>query len=290
MTFPVRRRAGWAAVPLLSFGVSLGMMPTGERAGVSPPSGPQVPREVSCVRTSGPVRVDGRADEDAWRDAVWTEAFVDIRGDTVARPPLATRARLLWDDQYLYVHADMEEPHIWATLTEHDDIVWQENDFEVFLDPDGNGLDYFEVEVNALGVVLDLFMEEPYWMGGSAELGWDSPGLQVGVGLSGTLNDPSDRDAGWSVEMAIPWADLTRQSSEAPGAPPVEGDVWRVNFSRVTWPLEVRDGGYAKANEAAAPETHPESNWVWSPQGVIDMHRPERWGRLRFVGPREGTR
>lgn len=290
MTVRVRRRAAWAAGPLLSVGVSLGMTPTVEGVETSPTSGPQAPRELSCVRASGPVHVDGRADEDAWRDAVWTEPFVDIRGDSVARPPLATRARLLWDDQYLYVHADMEEPHIWATLSEHDDIVWQENDFEVFLDPDGNGLDYFEVEVNALGVVLDLFMGQPYWMGGRAQLGWDSPGLRVGVDLRGTLNDPSDRDAGWSVELAIPWADLSVPDSETPGAPPAEGDVWRVNFSRVTWPLEVRDGRYAKAEEGTADEAHPESNWVWSPQGVIDMHRPERWGRVRFVGLRGEVR
>jgi hypothetical protein len=26
----------------------------------------------------------------------------------------------------------------------------------------------------------------------------------------------------------------------------------------------------------------PEDNWIWSPQGVIDMHRPERWGFVQF--------
>ena len=59
--------------------------------------------------------------------------------------------------------------------------------------------------------------------------------------------------------------------------PPEPGTVWRVNFSRVQWKLDVVDGRYEKA-----PDT-PEDNWVWSPQGVINMHQPEHWGYVRFV-------
>jgi hypothetical protein len=53
--------------------------------------------------------------------------------------------------------------------------------------------------------------------------------------------------------------------------------VWRVNFSRVQWQLEVVDGAYAKV-----PDT-PENNWVWSPQGLIAMHYPEMWGEVLFA-------
>ena len=58
--------------------------------------------------------------------------------------------------------------------------------------------------------------------------------------------------------------------------PPADGDQWRINFSRVEWQHEVIDGVYRRV-----PDT-PEDNWVWSPTGVIDMHRPERWGVLQF--------
>jgi hypothetical protein len=27
-----------------------------------------------------------------------------------------------------------------------------------------------------------------------------------------------------------------------------------------------------------------EDNWVWSPQGLINMHVPERWGWVEFAG------
>jgi hypothetical protein len=49
-----------------------------------------------------------------------------------------------------------------------------------------------------------------------------------------------------------------------------------MGFSRVEWQISISDGKYTKV-----PNT-PESNWVWSPQGVIDMHRPERWGYVQF--------
>ena len=43
------------------------------------------------------------------------------------------------------------------------------------------------------------------------------------------------------------------------------------------------DGKYVKV------KGRPEHNWVWSPQGVIDMHRPERWGYLQFSTGNPGT-
>ena len=268
-----RRRRAWLVLPLIGLALA---------GGATPEPGSQALPEIACARASGPILADGVADEAAWNEAPWTDAFVDIRGDPALAPPLSTRAKVLWDDAHLYVFADMEEHHLWATQTERDDTIWHENDFEVFLDPDGDGRAYYEIEVNALGTVLDLFLDEPYWRGGQGDLSWDLPGLQVGVDTRGTLNDPADLDGGWSVEMAIPWADLTAPGASTLGVPPAEGDVWRVNFSRVNWPLDVLDGAYLRA-PAGADEAHPEDNWVWSPQGVIDMHRPERWGRLRFV-------
>jgi Carbohydrate family 9 binding domain-like len=74
------------------------------------------------------------------RAAPWSEPFIDIDG--VARPRLATRAKMLWDDSFLYIAAELEEPDIWATLNARDSVIFQDNDFEVFIDPDGEGLDF----------------------------------------------------------------------------------------------------------------------------------------------------
>ena len=228
--------------------------------------------------------IDGDLGDEAWRAAPGTESFVDIRGEGWPTPRWTTRARLAWDECCLYVAAELEEPHLWATLTERDAIIYRDHDFEVFLDPDGDGLAYYELEINALGTEFDLFLDKPYRSGGSAHIDWDMEGLRTAVRLDGTLNDPSDEDRGWTVEIAIPWAALRPPDGDEPGMAPSPGDEWRVNFSRVQWPLVIEDGGYRKAREPVDWSDHPEDNWVWSPQGEIDMHIPEMWGVVRFAG------
>ena len=64
--------------------------------------------------------------------------FQDIEGDKKPRPRFRTRAKMLWDDQFFYVAAELEEPHVWATLTKHDSVIFHDNDFEIFIDPDGD--------------------------------------------------------------------------------------------------------------------------------------------------------
>ena len=243
----------------------------------------EYPRIYTVPRATAPVVVDGLPDDAAWAGVSWSGTYVDILGSMWADPQYSTRMKLLWDDEFLYVTAMLEEPHLWATLLERDAIIYHDDDFEVFLDPDGDGLAYYELEINALGTEFDLFLDKPYKDGGSADIPWDMPGLKTAVSLHGSLNDPSDLDDGWSVEIAIPWADLRPPGAGEAGQPPEVDDVWRANFSRVEWPLSVVDGRYEKTAEADDQNLHPEDNWVWSPQGEINMHIPERWGRLWFV-------
>src|SRR5262245_6880386 len=96
------------------------------------------PKGYVCPKAVGPVAVDGRPDDAAWRDVPWTDDFVDIEGDARPKPRFRTRAKMAWDDRYLYVAAELEEPHVWATLTGHDAVIFHDNDFEVFIDPDGD--------------------------------------------------------------------------------------------------------------------------------------------------------
>jgi hypothetical protein len=217
----------------------------------------------------------GDLESGAWSLAAWTSDFVDILGDDGPAPHFRTRAKMLWDEECFYIGAEMEEPHLWATYAEHDSVIFHENDFEVFIDPDGDNHCYFEYEVNALGTDWDLFLPRPYRDQGSPHNEWEAVGLRKAVTLRGTLNDPSDLDEGWTVELAFPW-DCFRFG--AYGAPrPGSGSVWRVNFSRVEWDVVPHGAGYTKV------EGRSEHNWVWSPQHVVDMHWPEHWGYVRFM-------
>src|SRR5579872_6962446 len=231
------------------------------------------PLRYTCRRAAHPIQVDGKLDDRAWRDAPWTSWFVDIQGSSQPAPRFRTRVKMLWDDDYFYVGAELEEPHLRASLTEHDSVIFHDNDFEVFLNPSGDSHNYFEFEINALNTSWDLFLPKPYRMGGKADNSWDIPGLQSAVSLNGTLNHPGDRDRSWTVEMAFPWAAF---ASRAKVERPRVGDTWRINFSRVEWRSTVVQGKYQNVPGAR------EDNWVWSPQGLINMHVPEHWGYVHF--------
>ena len=227
------------------------------------------PRHYVCYRTTEKMKIDGKLNEKAWQKAAPTESFVDISGEGFPTPVYDTKARLLWDDDYLYVSAVLEEPNIVANLTQRDTIIYHDNDFEVFLDPTGDGQCYFEIENNARGVVFDLMLDRAYRSGGNFYIQWNCPGLKLAVSHDGTLNRPNDRDRSWTVEMAIPHKAITRNFTN----PLQAGNVWRLNFSRVEW---LKKGG-------------PEENWVWTPTGEINMHAPNQWGFLQFSGKTVGN-
>ena len=234
------------------------------------------PRGYAAVRAEKPIAIDGKLDDPAWAASKWTEDFGDIQGEARPAPRFRTRAKMAWDDTYFYVAARLEEPHVWGTLTKHDSVIFQDNDFEIFIDPDGDNQQYLELEINALNTEWDLRLPKAYRDGGPALNEWEVPGLKTAVAVEGTLNDPSDQDTAWTVEWAIPWQALAEFAGRA--CPPRPNDVWRVNFSRVQWRHAITpEGKYAKI------KGFPEENWVWSPQGRVDMHRPELWGHVRFV-------
>ncbi len=178
-------------------------------------------------------------------------------------------------------------PDLWGTLTARDAIVYNDNDIEVFIDPDGDTHNYYELEVNPLGTVFDLMLIQTYRDGGPPIIAWDITGLRMGIETRGTANRAGDRDEGWTVELAFPWH-ILREA--APGKrPPNAGEQWRINFSRVEWQLDAKDGRYAKRVDPSTGKAVPSDNWVWSPQGAIDIHMPERWGYVQFSGMNSGV-
>lgn len=251
------------------------------------PQIPYSPQQYVCYRTNQPVNVDGRMDEQAWKLTPWTELFVDIEGHLKPKPYFETRAKLMWDSSYLYVAAELKETDVWGKLTERDAVIYHDNDFEVFIDPDMDAHEYYELEVNALNTVWDLLLLKPYRDGGPAVNAWDIQGLQTAVTVQGTLNDPCDTDTGWTVEIAFPWEVLKECAHRT--TPPQDGDQWKINFSRVEWRTEVKDNKYTKVIDPATGKSLPEYNWVWSPQGLIAMHYPEMWGLVQFTDAIAGS-
>lgn len=221
------------------------------------PSKPTEPLYRSGSTTS-PVVIDGKLDELSWQNAPWTGDFVPIQGDHAPGPKFRTRAKVLWDDRALYIAAEIEETDIRAEMKNRDDKLYRENAFEIFIDADGDGKDYLEIEINAINTIFDLIMTKPYRAGGRADAAFSVPGLSSAIGIDGTLNDPSDRDRAWMVELAIPFECLPK---------PKAGERWRVNFARVQHD----------------PPGGPATFFTWSPHGKVDMHLPDRFGWVEFV-------
>lgn len=231
-------------------------------------------------RTETAPTIDGDINTSQWNAVPWTEEFRDIEGENrPVKPAYQTRAKMMWDDKFLYIAAEMVEPHIWATFKNRDAVIYYDNDIEVFIDVSQQGHHYYEFEFNAFGTEWDLLLTQPYFRGGTFFNGWDLKGMKTAVKLYGTVNNPKDTDQKWTIEIAMP---IHKLISVQYGKSSVKaGEQWRINFSRVQWMKHhVANNMYKK--DAGKEGFGSEDNWVWCPTGVIDMHRPERWGYMQF--------
>ena len=125
-----------------------------------------IPKHYVVSKTSDPILIDGMDNEKVWNQAKYSDDFIDIEG--LKTPTQKTNVKLLWDKNYLYVFAKLFENHIWGDITERDDVIFYNNDFEVFINPNNHVFSYGEIEINALGTVWDLYLNRPYRLKGMA--------------------------------------------------------------------------------------------------------------------------
>ncbi len=240
------------------------------------------PKSYVAHYTKESIDIDGSTLESSWSKAKPTELFMDIEGSKI--PKYKTTVKMLWDDEYFYFLAEMEEPHVWGNLKQRDTIIFYDNDFEIFIDPDNDTHNYYEFEVNALNTLWDLFITKPYREGTPVLNDWDANGFKSSVKVNGTINNPNDTDKGWVIEIAIPFK-VFRTSYYHKNIP--KDKFWRVNFSRVNWDFELQNSKYSRKRDDNG-KFKPEYNWVWSPIGVINMHQPENWGYVYFSSKEVG--
>ncbi len=247
---------------------------------------PQCPKYRAWHTETKPGALNGDLSKPFWQAGEWIEDFHDIQGDSLPRPAKRTRVKLLWDEEALYIGARLDDDTIWATVKNRDEVIYVDNDFEVFLAPQDSSHRYYELEMNAANAVWDLLMEKPQRDDVRRIIGWDIHGLESAVKIDGELNNPAADNRGWSIELKIPWFSLRECGSNEvypTRFAPIPGEIWRLNFSRVEYHVDVKDGRYVKRKNPETGEDLPEENWVWAPTGVIDIHMPEMWGYLTFT-------
>jgi glucose/arabinose dehydrogenase len=217
-----------------------------------------------CRWASGPIEIDGRAGESAWQASQPIDRFSLPWLKDAARPAkTATRARLLWDREYLYFFAEMDDGDLFAPLTERDGKLWENDVFELFFKPDETATGYYEFQVNAAGAVLDMFIAQR-GQKTFEEMRADGPfHLQTAVVRRGTLERRDDRDEGWSVEGRIPWTDMLRT-----GGRPVENEVWRFALCRYDYDQAWKE---------------PELSTCAPIASKVSFHQHEEYARLKFM-------
>jgi hypothetical protein len=229
----------------------------------------------ACRFAAGPIAIDGSLDDEAWQDAEEVGPFALPWLGKDARPArTATRAKLLWDREYLYIAADMEDGDLYADIEEHDGDTWENDVFEVFLKPAAEKPAYYEFHVTPKNTQFDVFLPRRGHVGRFKKDG--EFGIESAVKLRGTLNDYTDRDDGWSVEMRIPWASLART-----GGGPEPDDEWRFALCRYDFDV-AHEWPELSTSAPLDGKNHP------------DFHAHERYAPIRFVnddkaaaGPRQ---
>ena len=219
---------------------------------------PPLPR-YEVKRTTGRMVVDGKLDDKSWENAESIELVFPWEAQTGAKQK--TTAKLLWDDDNLYVGYECEDTDIVALRGERDDPTYLDDAVEIFINPRPaqTGV-YFGLEMNARAVLYDYLMHDARF----AFKRFNLQGVQLASFIRGTLNVRGDEDKGWSLEVAIPWVNFEELSKR-----PNPGDVWTANLNR--WDGVEPNRRLSMWSESLAPRPNP--------------HVPARFGQLVFVQP-----
>ena len=171
-----------------------------------------------------------------------------------------TRFQARWDDAALHVRFDAVDDSPWHTMTRRDDHLWDEEVVEIFLDADGSGRNYAELEINPVNVVCDLRVEMP-WPALRSLTEWNWAGLESAVE---PLRDTHGTVEGWTAVARLPWAGLRSHYPLASGVylPPRLGASWPWQFNvfrvkRPGGPTAPNAGAiYAAFSKPAGPSFH----------------------------------
>jgi len=186
--------------------------------------------------------------------ATATTAFA---ADAAATPGPRAIGYFLWDDEYLFVGAKVDDPNLVGANNTAMSEPWRDDSVDIYLDMSGAATDVvdqscarFVVGVASgftclVGTPAGTWRAQPSWL----------MGLKIAVEREGTPNNPGDTDVGYAVEIGIPWKFLG-------GTPQPER---RIGFNFV---VHVRG------------ENETSVSWSSRVQSRDDFDRPAAWGSM----------
>ena len=211
-----------------------------------------------CPKVAVAPVIDGKLDDACWKSAPAVTFVIAQTGEPATKD---TKARMCWDDEHLYIAYECTDTDIRGTMTQHDEWIFREEVVEAFINPTRDLRNYFEVNISPRNVIFDAKIDNPDGIGDRSSItyDWTCEGLKSAVCVDGTIEDGSDVDRGWTVEVAIPFAAFERKT-------PKPEERWRMNLYRID----------------RSPE--PVEFQAWSPTlfKPVRFHVPGRFGTLMF--------
>jgi hypothetical protein len=280
------------------------MLMNGRQNGGLPLGNPQV---YDCYRTDEPIIVDGLLNEGIWKKSPPIPYFGDLT--TGGAPFFSTNAKMVWDDEFLYVAYAFQDPHIWAYNTirdvpmcnqriglvscleeaaiplkggwgdaEHFTQTYTECFAKCYLDPDGDGLNYVEIHVNPRNNICDKWMEAS----------WHED-ARVRCGL------PADQQPNSHVEWNCPGIKTAVHLDGTLNDPYDLDNGWTIEMAipftslrplakGVAFPPENGDRWRVHLGRRYRPHDKAEDvyYWTWPVLNEVSCHYPDKWGEIIF--------
>lgn len=202
-----------------------------------------------------------------WDKPVWQKVqaleLTNFIGDTPEHFP-RTQAKLLYDDDALYVIFHVEDCYLQAVAKEHQGDVWKDSCVEFFFTPENvTGEAYFNLEMNCGGTMLLHHQEIP--RGESRQLtNQELSQIEVAATQPKIVCPEVTTPTVWSVEYRLPISLLRERHLSL--LQPAAGVSWRANF-------------YKCGDKTSHPHW---LTWAKIDQPILDFHVPKFFGQLNF--------
>ncbi len=210
--------------------------------------------------TESEMIIDGSLTESIWQKTQSVVLRENKTGKSLTDSMHLTVVQTAYDQDNLYIAFICNDTDIWGNFSDRDQHLWTEEAIEVFIDTDSVENTYVEIEVSPKNVVFDSYIVDPVNIDIAATKEFDLSGLKSAVWIEGSLNDESDIDLSWHIEIGIPIKEIVGPDSKI-----VSGVTeWRINFYRIE-----RD------------HSGNSQNYAWSPTNAR-FHKPSAFGTLIF--------
>ncbi|MBA3706502.1 MAG: T9SS type A sorting domain-containing protein, partial [Bacteroidetes bacterium] len=151
-----------------------------------------------------------------------------------------------WDAANLYVLVDVKDQHLWSDSPSP---AWDDDGAELFIDPQNkNCTDPCSGVYKLLFNIGNKTLLEK----GSATSwsAWNPTGVNYKIKVNGTLNNDSDTDQGYVIEIAVPWNQI--------GGQPAINTAWGIHFKLHD---DVNGGGAEVHEDLSGDDPNKPSTW-----------------------------